>query len=52
VGPDLAGSSIHRSADWNDRPFQASLGNGAGSSMPPIRLNDSQLNALAAFLLK
>jgi ubiquinol-cytochrome c reductase cytochrome b subunit len=23
-----------------------------GSSMPPIRLNDSQLNALAAFLLK
>jgi ubiquinol-cytochrome c reductase cytochrome b subunit len=52
VGPDLAGPAIHRSADWMIAHFKRPSAMVPGSSMPPIRLNDSQLNALAAFLLK
>src|SRR5206468_2147439 len=52
VGPDLAGSTIHRSANWMIAHFKQPSQMVPGSSMPPIRLADSQLNALAAFLLK
>jgi ubiquinol-cytochrome c reductase cytochrome b subunit len=52
VGPDLAGSSIHRSADWMIAHFKRPSSMVPGTSMPPIRLSDPQLNALAAFLLK
>jgi ubiquinol-cytochrome c reductase cytochrome b subunit len=52
VGPDLAASSIRRSADWMIAHFKRPAEMVPGTSMPTIRLNDSQLNALAAFLLK
>ncbi len=52
VGPDLAANSIHRSADWMIAHFKHPSQLVPGSSMPAIRLTDSQLNALAAFLLK
>src|SRR5207247_3176535 len=52
VGPDLAGSAIHRNADWMIAHFKRPSAMVPGSSMPPIRLTDSQLNTLAAFLLK
>lgn len=52
VGPDLTGTAIHRSADWMIAHFKRPQQMVPGSSMPPVRLADSQLNALAAFLLK
>jgi ubiquinol-cytochrome c reductase cytochrome b subunit len=52
VGPDLAGPAIHRSADWMIAHFKRPQQMVPGSSMPPIHLTDSQLNTLAAFLLK
>ncbi len=52
VGPDLAASTIHKNADWMIAHFKRPSAMVPGSSMPPIRLTDSQLNTLAAFLLK
>ncbi len=52
VGPDLASASIRKSAGWMIAHFKRPSQMVPGSSMPPIQLNDSQLNALAAFLLK
>jgi ubiquinol-cytochrome c reductase cytochrome b subunit len=52
VGPDLTASSIHKDAAWMIQHFKRPSAMRPGSSMPPIQLNDSQLNALAAFLLK
>ena len=52
VGPDLASTEIHRSASWMIAHFKRPQELVPGSSMPAIRLSDSQLNALAAFLLK
>jgi ubiquinol-cytochrome c reductase cytochrome b subunit len=50
-GPDLAGN-IHKSAAWMIQHFKRPSAMVPGSSMPPIMLNDAQLNTLAAFLLK
>ena len=52
IGPDLAKTSIHRNAAWMIEHFKAPARVRPGSVMPPIQLNDSQLNTLAAFLLK
>src|SRR5262245_34736670 len=52
LGPDLAGPTIRRSADWMINHFKRPSQIVPGSAMPPIRLADSQLNALAAFLLQ
>jgi ubiquinol-cytochrome c reductase cytochrome b subunit len=52
VGPDLARTGSHRTAAWMIQHFKSPAGVRPGSSMPPIQLGDSQLNALAAFLLK
>jgi ubiquinol-cytochrome c reductase cytochrome b subunit len=52
VGPDLTRSSIHKDAAWMIQHFKRPSAMRPGSSMPPIQLSDSQLNALAAFLLK
>jgi ubiquinol-cytochrome c reductase cytochrome b subunit len=52
IGPDLTRTAIHRSAAWMIEHFRNPQGMLPGSSMPPIQLTDSQLNALAAFLLK
>jgi ubiquinol-cytochrome c reductase cytochrome b subunit len=52
LGPDLAASTIHKSADWMIQHFKRPSAMVPGSSMPPIHLTDPQLNALAAFLLK
>jgi ubiquinol-cytochrome c reductase cytochrome b subunit len=52
IGPDLAAITIHRNAGWMIEHFKSPAGVRPGSSMPPIQLSDTQLNALAAFLLK
>lgn len=52
VGPDLANVGTRRSAAWMIEYFKRPSQMVPGSSMPPIQLSNSQLNALAAFLLK
>jgi ubiquinol-cytochrome c reductase cytochrome b subunit len=52
VGPDLTASTIHKDAAWMIQHFKRPSAMRPGTSMPAIQLNDSQLNALAAFLLK
>jgi ubiquinol-cytochrome c reductase cytochrome b subunit len=52
IGPDLTRTSSHRTAAWMIQHFKSPAGVVPGSSMPPIQLSDSQLNTLAAFLLK
>jgi ubiquinol-cytochrome c reductase cytochrome b subunit len=51
-GPDLADVQIKKSAAWMIAHFKHPAAMVPGSSMPAILLNDAQLNALAAFLLK
>lgn len=51
IGPNLA-SGTKRDAKWLIAHFKQPAGMVPGSQMPPIQLTDSQLNALAAFLLK
>jgi ubiquinol-cytochrome c reductase cytochrome b subunit len=52
VGPDLTHTASRRTAAWMIQHFKNPAGVRPGSSMPPIQLSDSQLNTLAAFLLK
>ncbi|MBZ5578020.1 MAG: cytochrome b N-terminal domain-containing protein [Acidobacteriia bacterium] len=52
IGPDLTRTAIHRNAAWMIQHFKSPAGVRPGSSMPPIQLSDTQLNSLAAFLLK
>ena len=52
VGPDFTSTAIRKSAAWMIAHFKRPQELVPGSAMPPIQLNDSQLNALAAFLLK
>jgi len=52
VGPDLTARTIHKDAAWMIQHFKRPSTMRPGTSMPPIQLSDSQLNALAAFLLK
>ena len=52
MGPDLTAGSIHKDAAWMIQHFKRPSAMRPGISMPPIQLSDSQLNALAAFLLK
>jgi ubiquinol-cytochrome c reductase cytochrome b subunit len=52
IGPDLTQTASHRTAAWMIQHFKSPAGVRPGSSMPPIQLSDSQLNTLAAFLLK
>lgn len=52
VGPDLTARTIHKDAAWMIQHFRRPSSIRPGTSMPPIQLSDSQLNALAAFLLK
>ncbi|HBY63194.1 MAG TPA: cytochrome b/b6 domain-containing protein [Solibacterales bacterium] len=52
VGPDLAGASVKKDAKWMIAHFKNPSGLVPGTSMPALHLTDSQLNALAAFLLK
>jgi mono/diheme cytochrome c family protein len=49
IGPDLAGRGIKRDASWLVGHFRSPR---PGTSMPPVRLNDPQLAALAAFVVK
>ena len=51
-GPDLANLPIKKSAAWMIEHFKRPAAMVPGSSMPAIQLSNSQLNALAAFLLK
>jgi ubiquinol-cytochrome c reductase cytochrome b subunit len=52
VGPDLTRITIHKDAAWMIQHFKHPASMRPGTSMPAIQLADSQLNALAAFLLK
>ena len=52
IGPDLTRTSVRKSAAWMIEHFKHPAEMVPGSQMPPIQLSDSQLNALAAFLLK
>ena len=52
VGPDLTTISIHKDAAWMIQHFKRPSAIVPGTSMPPIHLTDTQLNSLAAFLLK
>jgi cbb3-type cytochrome oxidase cytochrome c subunit len=52
IGPDLAATAIRKPAAWMIEHFKNPQRMMPGTSMPPIQLTDSQLNALAAFLLK
>ena len=52
LGPDLTQTSIHKDAAWMIQHFKHPSVMRPGSAMPPIQLNDAQLNSLAAFLLK
>jgi ubiquinol-cytochrome c reductase cytochrome b subunit len=52
VGPDLSKTAIKRDANWMLEHFKRPQEMRPGSQMPAIHLPDSQLNALAAFLLK
>lgn len=52
VGPDLTKVSVKRDAAWLIAHFKHPAEKMPGSTMPPVQLPDSQLNSLAAFLLK
>jgi ubiquinol-cytochrome c reductase cytochrome b subunit len=52
VGPDLSTVGQRKSAAWMIAHFRNPPQLMPGSNMPPIQLGGSQLNALAAFLLK
>lgn len=52
IGPDLTRAEVRKSAAWMIAHFKRPAQMVPGSSMPPIQLSDSQLNALAAFLLQ
>lgn len=52
IGPDLASTTIHKTAAWMIQHFKRPAAMVPGSAMPPIQLSDAQLNTLAAFLLK
>jgi ubiquinol-cytochrome c reductase cytochrome b subunit len=51
-GPDLTTRAIHKDAAWMIDHFKRPQQMIPGTSMPPVQLSDSQLNSLAAFLLK
>jgi len=52
IGPDLTRPTARKTAAWMIEHFKRPQEVVPGSAMPPIRLNDSQLNTLAAFLLQ
>jgi len=53
IGPDLTKMiAAHRNAAWMIPHFKAPAQVVPGSSMPPVQLDDSGLNALSAFVLK
>ena len=53
TGPDLTKmSAIHKNAAWMIAHFKRPQQMMPGTSMPSVQLTDSQLNGLAAFLLK
>jgi ubiquinol-cytochrome c reductase cytochrome b subunit len=52
IAPNLATTSIRKSATWMMEHFRNPSSLVPGTSMPPIQLGDPQLAALASFLLK
>jgi ubiquinol-cytochrome c reductase cytochrome b subunit len=51
LGPDLTANPTKKTAAWMIAHFKQPQ-NMPGTSMPPLQLSNSQMNALAAFLLK
>ncbi|MEO8129957.1 MAG: cytochrome b N-terminal domain-containing protein, partial [Bryobacteraceae bacterium] len=52
LGADLAETKTKKTAAWMIDHFKQPQQATPGTSMPPIQLSNSQMNALAAFLLK
>ena len=52
TGPDLVNSPTRKDAGWMIAHFKNPSQLMPGSSMPPVQLSNSQMNSLAAFLLK
>jgi ubiquinol-cytochrome c reductase cytochrome b subunit len=52
TGPNLATAKEHRNAEWMMKYFKNPQQVVPGSHMSPVQLSDSNLDALAAFLLK
>ena len=52
AGPDLTQVSVRKDAGWMIDHFKRPDAKRPGSFMPPVQLDDDQLNSLAAFLLK
>lgn len=52
LGPDLTQKTPRKDAAWLIQHFKRPAMMRPGTSMPAVQLNDSQLNSLAAFLLK
>ncbi len=52
IGPNLGTTESRRDAAWLISHFKQPARMRPGSQMPPVRLSDAELNALAAFLLK
>ena len=52
AGPNLATAHEHKNAAWMVKHFKNPNQVVPGSTMPPILLSDTNLNALASFLLK
>jgi quinol-cytochrome oxidoreductase complex cytochrome b subunit/cbb3-type cytochrome oxidase cytochrome c subunit len=53
IGPALAAMpAVHRTPEWMVPHFKNPSGVVPGSTMPPVQLNDAQLHALTAFVVK
>ena len=52
LGADLASTTTKKTAAWMISHFKQPQQNMPGTSMPAIQLSNSQMNSLAAFLLK
>ncbi len=52
VGPNIGAAPVYRTAAWLIEHFKRPQQLRPGTQMPAIQLSDSQLNALAAFLLR
>jgi ubiquinol-cytochrome c reductase cytochrome b subunit len=51
VGPELAGLGVQHDVDWHLKHFKNPAGVVPGSMMPPVDLPDSELQALADYVM-
>ncbi|MFB3897460.1 MAG: cytochrome b N-terminal domain-containing protein [bacterium] len=51
VGPELSGRGVSHNVDWHIKHFKNPAGLVSGSIMPPVDLPDSELQALADYII-